>query len=266
MTVTSPTTVDLLTVRSSGWRRGLSNLTRKEFGLWWGTKLWWIQTLIWVVVLNGVSTIVMLDSAGMTADALIDEAVQTFLLVAATAIPIGIVVTLQGSIVGEKELGTAAWVMSKPVSRASFVISKLLAHLTGFVSTALVIPSVIFVVVAGFILPEPIQLGSFAIGVAVMGLNVLFYVTLTLALGCLFKGRGPVAGVGISLILVGQFFKGMLPLQLVMGTPWLLGEVAASFPMDQLPEFNRVVPVIVVTVETLILGFLALRRFNREEF
>lgn len=267
MTTTTPNVrPELVPVRTRGWRIGFANLARKEFGQWWTTRLWWVQTLIWVVILNGVTTVVMLDTAGMTADELIDEAVQTFLLVGATAIPIGIVLTLQGTIVGERELGTAAWVMSKPASRASFVLSKLAASYAGLLATALVIPSAIFLVESSFILPEPVSYESFAIGMVVMALLILFYVTFTIALGCLFRGRGPIAGAGIGLILVGQFFKGMLPLPIVLATPWPLGEVAASFPMHQLPDFDRVVPLIVVAIETCIFGFLALWRFNREEF
>lgn len=266
MTATSIARAELVPVSSTGWRIGLSNLARKEFSLWWTTKLWWIQTVIWLVLLNGVTTLIMLDRAGMTADALAHEAVLTFFLVGATSIPIGIVLTLQGSIVGERELGTAAWVMSKPVSRVSFVLSKLLAHLTGFFATAVMIPSVVFLVTAEFLLPQPIDFGGFAVGMAVMGLALLFYVTLTLSLACFYKGRGPVAGVGITFILVGQFFKGMLPLGLVLATPWLLGDVAASFALQQPPDFDRVVPLIAVCIEVLVLGFMALWRFNREEF
>jgi hypothetical protein len=36
--------------------------------------------------------------------------------------------------------------------------------------------------------------------------------------------------------------------------------------MHQLPEFDRMVPLIVVGVETIVLGVLAGRRFSREEF
>lgn len=263
---TTATRGELIPVRGHGWRIGLGNLLRKEFGQWWTTRLWWIQTLIWMLILNGVTTVIMMDSSGMTPDELVDESVRTFFLVAATAVGIGIVLTLQGSIVGEKELGTAAWVMSKPASRASFVVAKLIAHFTGFAVTSIIIPAGVFLVVANLILPQPVPYGPFASGLAVLGLNVLFYVTLTLALGCFFKGRGPIAGIGITLILMGQFFKGMLPEIIVLATPWLLGEVAASFAMQQLPEFDRVVPLIAVAVEILLLGSLGLWRFNREEF
>lgn len=258
--------VELLPAGGGGWTVGLTNLLRKELGRWWTTKLWWIQTLIWLTLLNGVTTVIMLDSSGMAPEDLVNEAVQTFFLVAATAVGIGIVLTLQGSIVGEKEMGTAAWVMSKPASRASFVTAKLLAHFTGFVVTSIVIPATVFLAVSSLILPEPVSFGPFATGLAVIALNVLFYVTLTLALGCFFRGRGPIAGIGITLILVGQFFKGMLPEAIVLTTPWLLGEVAASYAMQQPPDFDRVVPLVAAAVEIVILGALAIWRFNREEF
>jgi hypothetical protein len=86
------------------------------------------------------------------------------------------------------------------------------------------------------------------------------------ALGCITKGRGSIAGIGIGLILVGQFFKGMLPETIVLATPWLLGDVASSFAIGQLPEFDRMIPVLVVAIEVVMLGFLAIWRFNREEF
>ncbi|MGD2043653.1 MAG: ABC transporter permease subunit [Acidimicrobiia bacterium] len=267
MTATTTTgSIELIPARGNGWRIGLSNLLRKEFGQWWTTKLWWIQTLIWLILLDGITTIIMVDSSGRTTDAVANEAVQTFFLVAATAVGIGIVLTLQGSIVAEKEMGTAAWVMSKPASRTSFVIAKLIAHFTGFVVTSIVIPAAVFLVAANIILDQPLAYGAFAMGMAVLGLNVLFFVTLTLALGCLFKGRGPIAGIGITLILVGQFFKGMLPEVIVLATPWLLGDIAASYAIQQPPEFDRLAPLIAVAIEIVILGFLALWRFNREEF
>jgi len=258
--------VELIPAGGSGWTVGLSNLLRKEFGQWWTTKLWWIQTLIWLLLLNGVTTVIMLDSSGMAPADLVREAVQTFFLVAATAVGIAIVLTLQGSIVGERELGTAAWVVSKPVSRTAFVVSKLIAHFTGFAITAILIPSAVFLVTAQFLLTEPVAYGPFAMGMAVTALNVLFYVVLTLALGCMFKSRGPIAGIGITLVLMGQFFKGMLPETIVLATPWLLGDVAASFAVQQPPAFDRMVPMIVAGVEIVILALVGIWRFNREEF
>jgi len=265
---TTATTVEspLVPVHTTGWRGGLGNLVRKELGQWWGTRMWWVQTLIWVLLLNGVATVVMLEGAGMPPQEVVTEAVQTFLLMGAMTIGIGVVLTVQGAVIAEKELGTAAWVMSKPAARASFVLAKVIAYSVGFLATALLIPSIVFMVQAQFLLPAPLDYGKFALAVGIVALSVVFYVVLTIGLGCMFKGRGPVAGLGIGLVLVGQFFKGMLPLPLVMATPWLLGDVASSFALATTPDFNRMVPIIVTTTAALALVYLAIWRFQREEF
>jgi hypothetical protein len=95
---------------------------------------------------------------------------------------------------------------------------------------------------------------------------VVFYVILTIALGTMFKGRGPIAGIGVGFILAGQFFKGMFPLSLVMATPWLLGDVAFSFAVGTQPDFNRTTPIIATVIASVVLAGLALWRFEREEF
>jgi len=265
---TAATTVEssLVPVHTTGWRGGLGNLVRKELGQWWGTRMWWVQSLIWVLLLNGVATVVMLEGAGMAPGEAVTEAVQTFLLMGAMTIGIGVVLTVQGAVIGEKELGTAAWVMSKPASRVSFALAKVIAYSVGFLATALLIPSIVFVVQAQFLLPAPLDYGKFALAVSIVALSVLFYVVLTIALGCMFKGRGPVSGIGIGLILVGQFFKGMLPLPLVMATPWLLGDVAASYALASSPDFDRMVPMLVTGAAAVALACLAIWRFQREEF
>jgi hypothetical protein len=67
-------------------------------------------------------------------------------------------------------------------------------------------------------------------------------------------------------VLVGQFFKGMLPMPLVMATPWLLGDVATSFALSSPPDFNRMVPISVTATAAVALVCLAIWRFHREEF
>jgi ABC-2 type transport system permease protein len=108
--------VGLTEVDPRGWRGGIGNLTRKEMTQWWRTKMWWIQLLVWVALLDGVTILMMLTGDG-EASAIAEEVVRTFPGLAVITIAIGVVVTVQGSIVGERELGTAAWVLSKPVSR-----------------------------------------------------------------------------------------------------------------------------------------------------
>lgn len=256
----------LVPARSAGRLGGFANLVGKELSQWWRTRLWWIQALVWVVLLNGVTTIVMLTEPGVAASDLLNEVTATFVAMGVTAIGIGVIVTAQGAIVGEKELGTAAWIISKPVSRASFVLAKLVGHGTGFLVTALVVPTVVFTVETSVLLSRMPAVGPLAAGESIAALAVLFYLALTLALGTMFNGRGPVAGIGIGLLLAGVFFKGMLPPAIVYATPWLLGDVAGALATGGPLQPHWYVPVVVTGVAAIALVLVALWRFAREEF
>lgn len=253
-------------IRVGGRWGGFGNLLRKELGQWWSTKLWWIQTLIWVALIDGVSLIVALDRGEMTIDQHFFESTRTPFLMGAVVVGIGIVVTIQGTVVGEKDQGTAAWVMSKPASRASFVMSKVVAHTFGFLVTGVLVPAVAYAVISERQFPGMLDLGSYAIAVSVMALSTVFYVALTVCLGTLFNGRGAVAGIGIAFLLTGQFFNGMLPQWLVLRTPWPLGEIAASFAVATPPDWSRTLPITATAVTAVALCVLAVWRFGRDEF
>lgn len=257
---------EMVPVRSRRRFGGFGNLLRKELGQWWSTKLWWIQMLIWVLLIDGVSLIVALDRGGMTIDEHFFEATRTPFQVAVVVIGIGVVVTIQSTVIGEKDQGTAAWVMSKPVSRASFVMSKIVAHSVGFLITAVLVPAVVYAVISMTQFPGMLDYGEYAIAVSVIALSTVFYVALTTCLGTLFDGRGPVAGIGIAFILTGQFFNGMLPASLVMRTPWPLGEVAASFSVAAPLDWSRTTPIVYTSVAAVALCVLAVWRFGRDEF
>ncbi|HEX6256030.1 MAG TPA: ABC transporter permease subunit [Euzebyales bacterium] len=256
----------LVPVTPTGRLGGYANLVGKELSQWWRTRLWWSQVLVWVILLNGVTTVVMLTEPGVPRGDLLREVTSTFLAMGAIAIGIGVVLTVQGAIVGEKELGTAAWVISKPVSRASFIVAKLVGHGVGFLVTALVVPAVVFTVEASSLLSRTPTLGSFTAGLSVVALVVLFYLALTLALGTMFAGRGPVAGIGIGVLLAGVFFKGMLPPAIVYATPWLLGDIAGAIATSGPLDPNWYVPVVVTGFAAIVLVLVALWRFQREEF
>jgi len=255
----------LIPVRESARLGGFGNMFRKELGQWWGTRTWWVQILIWVLILNGISTIVALTES-MTPNELLTEVVLTFLALSIGAIGIGTIVTIQGAIVGEKELGTAAWVMSKPAARGAFILAKTFAYAIGYWVTAIIIPSSIFFITMRQLIPVQLALMPFISGVALVGLGQLFYLTLTLMLGTFFNSRGPIAGIGIAIIMTGLTLKGFIPFPVLIVTPWPLGDVAAGLALGtELPSVWPV-PIIAVAVWVVIMTAVALWRFEREEF
>jgi len=255
----------LVPVRESARLGGFGNMLRKELGQWWGTRTWWVQALIWVLILNGITTIVALTES-MAPDEMLAEVVGTFLAVGVGAIGIGTVITVQGAIVGEKELGTAAWVLSKPASRSAFILAKTLAYTIGYWITAMIIPAIILILFTGRLIPLPIAIGPFLIGLALMALGQLFYLSLTLMLGTFFNSRGPIAGIGIGFILTGLLLKGMIPLMIQIVTPWPLGDVAGGLVLGtELPSVWPV-PIIATGIWIIVMTVVALWRFGREEF
>jgi ABC-2 type transport system permease protein len=255
----------LVPVRESTRVGGFGNMLRKELGQWWGTRTWWVQTLIWVLILNGITTITALTET-KTPPEMLAELVGTFIAVGIGTIGIGTVITVQGAIVGEKQLGTAAWVMSKPASRSAFILAKMLAYAIGYWITAMIIPAVIFIIVTGRSIPLPIAAGPFLIGLALMVLSQLFYLTLTLMLGTFFSSRGPIAGIGIAFIMTGLLLKSLIPLPIQIVTPWPLPDVASGLALGtELPSVWPI-PIIATIIWIVVMTAVALWRFNREEF
>jgi len=255
----------LIPVRQRAWLGGFGNMLRKELGQWWGTRTWWVQTLIWVLILNGISTIVALTE-GLPPAELLQEVVQTFLPMSVGAVGMGTVIAAQGLIVGEKQLGTAAWVMSKPASRSAFILAKVVANALGFWVTAIIIPSIIFVITVRTVVPVTLDLAPFLVGVGISALSQLFYLTLTIMLGTFFNSRGPIAGIGIGFVMTGLLLKGFIPMQVMIATPWPLPDVAGGLALGmELPSIWPV-PVIATAGWVIIMIAAALWRFGREEF
>jgi ABC-2 type transport system permease protein len=253
-------------VTDKGWRRGFANLFSKELGQWWGTRQWWVQIVIWVFILNGITTIIMVEETTLTPAELLQEVVQVFLMLGAVATAIGIVTSTQSAIVGEKQLGTAAWIMSKPASRAAFIWAKLLAYALGFAVTSILVPTVIFIITMGQLLTEPLPFGLFLQGLGLLALSQFFYLTLTLMLGTLYNSRGPITGIGMALIIGGMLLKGMLPFPIVALTPWLLGDIGSAlvFNVPLPPQWG--LPIVLTAVWVVVFTAVALWRFAREEF
>jgi ABC-2 type transport system permease protein len=255
----------LIPVNERTWLGGFGNMFRKELGQWWGTRTWWVQTIIWVLIINGITTITMVSDS-FPPEEMIQEVVQTFLSLGAFAIGIGTITTVQGAIIGEKQLGTAAWVLSKPASRSSFILAKLIAYTIGYWITAILAPAAIFIMTTRQLIPAPLSLISFMVGVTMVELAQLFYLTLVLMLGTFYNRRGPIAGIGIAFIMTGLLLKGFIPFQVLIVTPWLLPDVASALALGTSLPSVWFVPIMATSFWIVIMTVVALWRFDREEF
>lgn len=259
----------LIPSRSRGWGMGLGNLLAKELAGWWRTRRWWVQCLIALLLLNATLAANM-DAGGPL------NAGQNFLVIAALSAPIAAISLAQDSILGERHSGTAAWVLSKPMRRPAFILSKLAAHGLGLLVTWVLLPGAL-----AYVQLRP-AIGNGLSGIGWMGalglsyLNVLFYLTLALMLATLFNGRGAVLGIAILVDLMALMQFITLPVQKYIPwlgdiMPWkllidfanhgpLAGHLALGAP---LPTF---IPIIATVAWCVLFVAVAIWRFRREEF
>ena len=142
----------LQSVEEKGWKRGLGNLLQGEYSVWFKSSKWWKQLILWFSIIN-LMMIAMVYANGEAAkdggtgpDVLFMYGIFGGMFVA-----FGVMIIMQRTIIGEKRSGTAAWVLSKPVTRSSFVVSRLFVNSIGILLIAVVVPGVIFYITLGMI-------------------------------------------------------------------------------------------------------------------
>ena len=255
-------------VNERGWRRGLSNLLRAEMGGWWKTKAWLVQSLIWIAVVNlSIAPVIW----GSSEDADAPAGIALYAIFSCLFPTIAIIIILQDAIIGEKELGTAAWVLSKPVSYTAFVVAKLIAHSLGVLVTMTLLPGIVAYIqlsLAGGVWLNPL---NFVAGMGLVWLYQLFFLTLTLMLGVLNDRRAAVIGIPLALAFGSQMLIGIVPaLQYLL--PWRLavgGENGTTAVIESVilgvAPFSWL-PVVFVAGFVVLFTAVAIHQFQREEF
>jgi len=253
--------------RGSGWSRGLDNLLDAELSRWFKTKMWWIQILVWTGLINLILFMVALNDTGAPKEELL-MLFNIFLgLFAAT----GVCIIMQGVIVGEKNNGTAEWVLSKPVSRQAFVLSKLIGNSIGITLIIVLVQGIIAFLIINFVSGNKLYPLDFATGLGVHVINLFFFLTLTLMLGTIFNHRAPVIGIPLVFLFSQQFIMGFLP-ELTRYLPWtlIIPPNNENFPsiaqalMSGQPPYSYV-PIATTLSASIIFVVISLWMFSRQE-
>lgn len=265
--------------------QGFSNLLSKENRLWWRTNRWWIQVLIWLVIVNGILFMVigvapkMENPSGQGSDAQAGESQQPldilgltiFLKMAGIASAIGIAALAQDTLIGEKQSGTAAWVLSKPVSRSAFILSKVFSYSFGILITMVVVQGGVAYLIIFFVAGKVLPLLPYAEALGILFLSLLFWLALTIMLSAFSNSRGMVIGVSLLLILGFELFVMAVPWTADY-MPWSLTTVvsatrpaiAVSLVLGQ--PIPTLMPLIATVVGCLVFPVVTIWRFQKEEF
>jgi ABC-2 type transport system permease protein len=258
---------DFEMVTESGWRRGLNNLIDNESARWWKTSRWWRTSLLWMAITGFMLVAVLFGKDPGS----IEDGYMIYAVFAGVFPAVAVIILMQGVLVGEKKSGTAAWVLSKPVSRSAFILAKFIANSLSVLLFMVVLPGLVAFVIFSIRMNAMVNPLHFGIAVGVIFINQLFYLSLALMLGVLFNTRGPVIGIPLALLFAQQYLIGFLPF-LRNFLPWNLivplGEQSNSVVGILLAgqPVTSWLTVLFVALESILFVAIGLWRFKKEEF
>ena len=256
------TDIELTASDDYGEIAGFRNMMRKENARWWSLKSLAFQLAIWLVVLNALVAILLfivpaIDNGAASqqaanASAIADARMQVantgmgmFFQLAGFAVFIGAVIFGHDALLKERESGTAAWLLSKPISRKAFVLSKVSAVIIGVLGIILSAQGAITYAMCSLELGSPMPVLPLLAGMGVLCLGVLFYLALAMAIGAFTTSRGLSLGLPLIIGITGGFFLGIFQ---ALGTlkelgylvPWNLTSYASSLATGVSLEADRV--------------------------
>jgi len=261
-------------VKERGWQRGMNNLLQGELSAWFRSSRWWKHLLMWFGIINVLMVIMVIAAKQAALDGGEGPPIlEMYGIFGGMFVAFGVMIIMQRVIVGEKRAGTAAWVLSKPVTRTAFVISRLVINSLAIVLTSVVVPGLLVYVTFGALtdLGWLSPLGSIA-GLLMVVLHTFFWLTLVLMLGTLFDSSATVIAVPMVLYFGLWFAPSIIP-GLVYINPLLLTftpapdkvqALATSLMLGQ-PVFSWL-PLIATVAYCVIFVAVAIWRFNRQEF
>jgi ABC-2 type transport system permease protein len=269
---------ELQRVGLSGWRTGLGNLLRKENRAWWASRRWLVQSVLWTVVVNGGIALVLfilpLQAKIMgvpvpTKLELLINGVQALFQLGTLALAVGTIILVQDAIIGERQLGVTEWLLSRPVSRSAYVLSKLLAHGLGVLVILVGLQGALGYGLLSLVTGEHLPLLPYLVGMAGLAVHTLFYLALTLMMGVLTANRRTLLGAPLGVLLMGSLFARLLGGFLgafVMLTPWSLDSVLMAAVLGMPLPVPVWLPIGVTAILSVIFVAVTLVRFERLEF
>ena len=244
---------------------GFGHILKKQMRDWYGTRKW-----LWV---GGISTLIAAglqlamylaaqlaaaDGESIPVDVLTQ---MPMILLGNIFIMIPVLVSI-GEVIEEKKSGTAAWIMSKPASRFSFILSKWVATSINITVLGLLLPGIASFTLASLLFGVDFGIGSVAAALGVLTLYYIMMVAVTLFLGVGMKSQGAVAAVAIGSITLMPMMT-ILPDAVIALLPTSMAAVATA--LVQTGELMSYIPVISGAAILVVSLAAASALFNRQE-
>lgn len=255
----------------NGWLGGFSNLLAKELGEWFGTNRWIVQAVIWLLIINGLMAFILFAVPAIDPGSRIgpeeNMALGLSLFFNFTILfgAIGMIILAQDEIIQEKQTGTAAWVLSKPVSRSAFVMTKLLSNFVGGLVFIAGLTGAIAYAEIYLVSQQLLPVLPYLMGIGIILLTLIFYLSLVIMLGTIFEQRGAVLGIAVGVLLGGLIASQFTEL-VSFFLPVKMPDIALALMQGQPLPMIAVSQLVTTGVWSVLFTIVALWRFGREEF
>ncbi len=189
----------------SGAFMGFGQFFRKEVTEWWASRRAPIIFVITSLLVAGTTiapwlqaTFPAADGTGSAATLSADPTVN---LVGANWVQWLVYIPIlasMGLVAGERDKGTLAWSLSKPISRMALLSAKWTAGTLVYALAGVVLPMIVAAVVATVAygaVPDPATIVGF--GLALLTLPA-FYIALSIAVGTRISSQAGVAGIAVA--------------------------------------------------------------------
>ena len=164
----------------------------------------------------------------------------------------------------ERASGISAWILTKPVSRPSYIFAKASAHTAINIVTLVIVPTAIwFVLTAALFVHVPTAQILLATGI--LGIEVFFWSFVTIALGVPFRSVTPITLIALAVWFLPNFVPAIGTLRWTYHIlPSYVPLAAVSASVNEMSWSTLTVPLAAVIV-TITVTTLALLQFERQE-
>ena len=264
---------------------GLQNLISREGRQWLHTRRWWVQLLFWFILLNGfvmfglfvmpnliaesTAEIEQATASGaevMTAEEFQQDVPNALFGLATLFLPVGVIILTHGQVYGEKRSGVAAWILSKPISRSTYLLAKLITDATG-----IIVLLVILQLIPAYLVLSSVLIMSWMDYLQATGLLILlllFYQTFTMMMSVVGNSTEIILGVSFAVLLGGLVLKNALVStvgDIVFLTPWMLPDAITIVLSGQaLPQQFQMTVIAVGVLTAVWLGIMFWQFQNQE--
>jgi ABC-type transport system involved in multi-copper enzyme maturation permease subunit len=200
---------------------GFGNVARKDIGDWRHGRRVWVVLLVSAIWFAGTAAAAWINNwvrlnlppgPGETPPQALPMDPLTNLIVAAGSsfsVIVAIFATMS-VLLTEREAGTLAWTASKPVSRASIVLSTWSVTSAALWIASVVLPLVVTVGLVAVLYGAP-PLGA-AVALAItLGAATMLYAAIAIAAATVVPSQAGVAGIGLAVFFVPSLVIGIVP-------------------------------------------------------